>query len=75
MHDDFFEIGGHSLLGVRIAAAIQQALGVDLPLRTIFTHSTIAELGGAINALRDAIDRLAAPVEVPEGEEWEALVL
>jgi FkbH-like protein len=42
--DNFFEIGGHSLLAVRVFAEINRVTGTKLPLVTIFQSPTIEQL-------------------------------
>ena len=44
VQDNFFEIGGHSLKAVQVAARIRDAFGVELPVRKIFENPTIATL-------------------------------
>ncbi|MBO9733247.1 MAG: amino acid adenylation domain-containing protein, partial [Chitinophaga sp.] len=44
VHDKFFEIGGHSLLAMRVIAAVRKQLNKEISVRDIFDHPTIASL-------------------------------
>jgi len=44
IHDNFFDLGGHSLLSVRLVAEIEKAFNQQLPVAALFQLSTIAEL-------------------------------
>ena len=43
IHDSFFDMGGHSLLVVKLISRIKKRFGVNLPVATIFQHATIAD--------------------------------
>ena len=51
IHDNFFGLGGHSLMAVKLIAAIEKETGQKLRLRTIFQEPTIARLAEALGGV------------------------
>ncbi|MGB8522546.1 MAG: non-ribosomal peptide synthetase [Candidatus Acidiferrales bacterium] len=51
VEDNFFLLGGHSLLGTQLIGRVRDAFGVELSLRTVFDASTIAQLSIEIEKL------------------------
>jgi amino acid adenylation domain-containing protein len=55
--DDFFELGGSSLLSVRLVDRVEQRLGVRVPLSALVAGGTVAAMADAARALlRDGAD-------------------
>ena len=48
IHDNYFDLGGHSLHAVQLFDQINQRLGQNLPLATLFQAPTISELAHII---------------------------
>ncbi|MEU3166767.1 amino acid adenylation domain-containing protein [Streptosporangium sp. NPDC006930] len=50
VEDDFFELGGNSLLAFRVLPRIRAALGAELPARAVFKSRTIAALAASVTS-------------------------
>ena len=46
--DDFFDLGGDSLIAMRVSARLQSALGREVPVRYLFEASTVGDLAARI---------------------------
>jgi amino acid adenylation domain-containing protein/FkbM family methyltransferase len=49
INDDFFDLGGHSLMAIRATSRIRDAFGVDLQTQALFDHPTIVSLAKHLN--------------------------
>ena len=61
VNENFFLLGGNSLLGAQVIARVRDTFGVDLSLLTLFNHPTVAEL--AIETEKLLIAKLEAMSE------------
>ena len=50
--DDFFEIGGHSLVAARLIGRVRDAFGIDVALRRVFERPTLEGLAEYVEAER-----------------------
>ncbi|MEU7856250.1 amino acid adenylation domain-containing protein [Nonomuraea sp. NPDC049141] len=74
-HDNLFELGGNSLNATQIASRLREALEVPVPLRTLFAHPTVAELGARLTSPDvEAAAEIYLMVAAYSDEEAEALL-
>jgi aspartate racemase len=66
LDDDFFDLGGHSLIGVRLFSKIKKTYQVDLDLAALFEARTIRQLAAVI--------RKSKHPATTEAKTWSALV-
>ncbi|MEM9644379.1 MAG: amino acid adenylation domain-containing protein [Planctomycetota bacterium] len=76
IHDDFFHLGGSSLLVTRVVSELADDFEVDLPVRDFFAHPTIAMLAKHLRSLKpgasdDRFDE-EAPDAAPKRPELKA---
>ncbi|WP_144635194.1 non-ribosomal peptide synthetase [Bordetella genomosp. 13] len=57
--DNFFEIGGHSLLAIRVKAMVAERYGCEIPIRSFFDHQTLREMAATLDP---------APFDAPDAK-------
>jgi amino acid adenylation domain-containing protein len=55
VHDNFFDMGGNSLLATQVVAMLQEILPIELDLRSLFEGPTVAKLADTIETGRSAL--------------------
>lgn len=53
IHDNFFNLGGNSLLAIQLVSQMRKAFDVDLPLSKLFESPTIAEISTEIAEMQN----------------------
>ena len=64
--DDFFEIGGHSLLAVQILSKTREAFGVDFPLDRAMDAARLSSAAAVVASLLDGSANPPAQLEAAE---------
>lgn len=66
--DDFFDMGGYSLLSVRLLCHIEESFGVDLALADLLQHSSLEAMAAIIDNHDDAAGDVTLFPLQPRGE-------
>jgi acyl carrier protein len=74
IHDDFFDLGGHSLAATRVVSRIIEKFRLELPVKSLFESATIAAMARVIEAGHEPVsdkdlERLLAEIESMSEEE------
>jgi hypothetical protein len=48
VHDNFYELGGHSLTATQLVSRLRDLFGVTVPLQRFFARPTVAALAAAV---------------------------
>ena len=74
IHDNFFDLGGHSILASQVISRIRQSIVADLPLRALFESPTIAGLAKSVETFQSTAQTIPAPID-DAGEDYEEFEL
>ncbi|HEU4562693.1 MAG TPA: amino acid adenylation domain-containing protein [Longimicrobium sp.] len=66
IHDDFFDLGGHSITASRLMARVRTEMGRDLPLAALLRAPTVADLARVMAGERAAVEPPLIPLQ-PHG--------
>lgn len=65
IHDNFFDLGGHSLIAVRLFAKVKRAFSVEFPISVLFEAPTIERCAAMIRESLGEAETQSAEVEKP----------
>ncbi|HEX6749926.1 MAG TPA: amino acid adenylation domain-containing protein [Longimicrobium sp.] len=65
IHDDFFDLGGHSIIAARLAARVRSELEMEMPLAAVLHAPTVARLAGALTGGRAQSKPPLIPLHLP----------
>ena len=75
VHDNFFKLGGNSILAAQLLSRVRESFEVDVPLRAVFEAPTVANLviqivqGRAVQLGGGELEKILAELEqLPDGE-------
>jgi len=70
VHDDFFELGGNSLLAMQVVARVREVFQLEMEIRSLFERTTIDGMAAAVAELQR--DQQFLPVGLTQSVKREA---
>jgi acyl carrier protein len=80
IHDNFFDLGGHSLSATRVVSRVVKKFQLEIPLQSLFQSPTIADMAAVVTAHQgktldeQSLTKLLEDLELLSDEEAERLV-
>jgi acyl carrier protein len=80
VHDNFFDLGGHSLAASRVIARVIQTYKLEIPIKALFDAPTVAEMASLLTqnqanpASESELEHMLREVEAMTEEEVQRLV-
>jgi len=80
IHDNFFDLGGHSLAATRVVSQVVKKFQLELPLKSLFQSPTVAEMAAVIMEHQgkrlgeEDLDRMLGELESLSDEEAKRLL-
>ncbi|WP_228455602.1 condensation domain-containing protein, partial [Chryseobacterium potabilaquae] len=69
LHDDFFRLGGNSIMAIKLISKIHQGLGLQASVAMVFSYKTIYGLAGVLEGLSIDIVEMICPIAVHSPEQ------
>jgi len=79
VHDNFFDLGGHSLAATRVVSQVIKQFRLELPLQSLFQSPTVAEMAAVIDERQknrlteEELERILTELEAMSEEEAKKL--
>ena len=80
IHDNFFDLGGHSLAATRVVSQVIKQFQIEVPLQTLFQAPTVAQMAAVITEHQgkqlasEELDRILKDLESLSEEEAQRLI-
>ncbi|MCA9940426.1 MAG: non-ribosomal peptide synthetase, partial [Anaerolineales bacterium] len=68
VQDNFFEVGGHSLVATQVVSRLRDTFAIEFPLHQLFESPTVAGLAGFIESSRAVPDAPSLPTTITPAE-------